>query len=359
MAGWLLSKIAADEAACMFRRWRTRSLPEADWARVVGEIEGAAALHRANGWDDAPATYHRTPTAPDDARVVSGRVIGIDFEHLQFASGYTAPDDEPGAERWNSYAPCTTAHAWLRRRSEAGRRWLICIPGYGMGAPLVDLTAFDAARLGRELGVNVAVPVLPLHGPRRTGWLSGDGFFAGDCLDTLHAQAQAVWDVRRLIAWIRAEGGRAIGVYGLSLGGYTTALLAALEPRLACVVAGIPASDFIDLARHHLPAGLLADALRAGVDWSVVQDLYRVISPLAMPPRVPWGRRYLFAGTADRIVPIAQARRLWQHWGRPHSKWYRGTHLSFAWEPVLRNWLDDALRAHLSPPRQTATRQAA
>ena len=198
------------------------------------------------------------------------------------------------------------AHAWLRRRPDAGRRWLICVPGYGMGAPLVDLTAFDAARLGRELGINVAVPVLPLHGPRRTGWISGDSFFAGDCLDTMHAQAQAVWDVRRLIAWIRAEGGRAIGVYGLSLGGYTTALLAALEPRLACVVAGIPASDFVELARHHLPGGLLADALRAGVDWKVVQDLYRVISPLAMPPRVPWARRYLFAGTADRIVPIAR-----------------------------------------------------
>ena len=78
-------------------------------------------------------------------------------------------------------------------------------------------------------------------------------------------------------------------------------------------MAGIPASDFIGLARHHLPGGLLADALRAGVDWKVVQDLYRVISPLAMPPRVPWARRYLFAGTADRIVPIAQARRLWPH----------------------------------------------
>ena len=241
----------------MFRRWRTKSLPVADWERVVGEIEGAAALHRANGWDVAPAQYHRTPTAPQDARVVSGRVIGLDFEHLQFKSGYTAPDEEPGGERWNSYAPCTMAHAWLRRRPDAGRRWLICVPGYGMGAPLVDLTAFDAARLGRELEINVAVPVLPLHGPRRTGWMSGDGFFAGDCLDTLHAQAQAVWDVRRLIAWIRAEGGRAIGVYGLSLGGYTTALLAALEPRLACVVAGIPASDFVDLAPTICRAGYL------------------------------------------------------------------------------------------------------
>ncbi|HSP97317.1 MAG TPA: hypothetical protein VL049_08745, partial [Candidatus Dormibacteraeota bacterium] len=150
-------------------------------------------------------------------------------------------------------------------------------------------------------------------------------------------------------AWIRAQGGRHIGVYGLSLGGYTAALLAALEPRLACVVAGIPASDFVELARHHLPAALLSDALRAGVDWTSVESLFRVIAPLAMPPRVPWSRRYLFAGTADRIVPIVQAQRLWRHWQRPRSVWYRGTHLSFAWESRPRAWLHDALRSHFAP----------
>ncbi len=342
----------------MFRRWRTRTLPTGEWQRIVAEIADADALHRMRGWRDDPAAYHSTPAAPRDISIVAARAMKVDFEHLQFASGYAAPEDEPGGARWGAYAPCTTAHTWLLRRREAGRRWLVCVPGYGMGAPVVDLTAFDAVRLGRELNVNIAVPVLPLHGPRRTGWMSGDGYFAGDCLDTLHAQAQAVWDVRRLIAWIRAEGGRAIGVYGLSLGGYTAALIAALEPRLACVVAGIPASNFVELGQHHLPATLLADAAQAGVDWTAIERLYRVISPLAMPARVPWARRYLFAGTADRIVPIIQARRLWQHWGRPRCNWYRGTHLSFAWEPELRNWLNDTLRSHLAP-RQSHARQAA
>ena len=342
----------------MFRRWRTRPLSADDWRRVVSEIDVTARLHRGRGWHEHPAGYHRTPSAPRDARTTSARAMRIAFEHLQFESGYQPPRGEPGAERWQRYAPCATAHAWILRQNNERRSWLICIPGYGMGSPFVDLTTFEAARLGRELDVNVALPVLPFHGPRRIGWMSGDGYFSGDCLDTLHAQAQAVWDVRRLIAWIRAQGGRDIGVYGLSLGGYTAALLAALEPRLACVVAGIPASDFVELARHHLPATLLSDALRAGVDWASVQHIFRVIAPLAMPPRVPWERRYLFAGTADRIVPLGQARRLWRHWKRPRAVWYRGTHLSFAWEPRLRTWLHDTLRTHVAP-RAAAARCAA
>jgi hypothetical protein len=45
------------------------------------------------------------------------------------------------------------------------------------------------------------------------------------------------------------EGGP-IGVYGLSLGGYNTALLACLED-LACAILGIPATDFTGLTWRH------------------------------------------------------------------------------------------------------------
>ena len=315
-------------------------------------------MHRARGWLDDPATYHHAPDAPRAVESARQRVFGIDFEHVRFDSGYCPPLDEPGVARWRSYAPCGVVHAWVLRRQQPRRPWLMCIPGYSMGTPFIDLVTFDAARLAAELDVNIAIPVLPLHGPRRIGSMSGDGYFAGDCLDTLHAQAQAVWDVRKLLAWIRAEGGRNIGVYGLSLGGYTAALLAALEPRLACVIAGIPAADFVRLGQLHVPASMQAAAVEAGFDWTLVERIFRVISPLAMPPRVAKSRRYLFAGMADRIVPLAQARRLWRHWDRPQSIWYRGSHLSFAWEQRVREWIGSALHTHLAA-RPPAHQQAA
>jgi esterase/lipase len=38
-----------------------------------------------------------------------------------------------------------------------------------------------------------------------------------------------MWDIRRILHWIRAQGAPSVGVHGVSLGGYQTALLAALE----------------------------------------------------------------------------------------------------------------------------------
>ena len=47
--------------------------------------------------------------------------------------------------------------------------------------------------------------------------------------------------------------------------------------------------------------------------------MLRVASPLALEPRVPRERRYLFGAVADRLVPADQVRDLWRHWERPRS----------------------------------------
>lgn len=349
----LFAKVAADEAACAVRRFRTASLSDAEWQRICGEVGAAARQFEAAGWMDQPALYHREPTRPR-VHITRARSFGVDYEHLRFCSGYAPHAGEPGRGRWLGYRPCRTSHAWLLRRPGKRRPWLLCIHGYGMGMPAVDLGAFQAASLALALDVNVIIPVLPLHGLRRIGRASGDGFFAGDCLDTVHAEAQAIWDLRRLLRWMRAQGDGPIGVYGLSLGGYTAALLASLEDGLDCVIAGIPASDFPALARLHTPAANLADATRAGLEWDVVDRVLQVISPLAMAPRVAWERRYLFGGTDDRIVPPEQVNKLWEHWGQPQTIWYSGSHLSYWWERGVQSWLRERLQSHLCAARPEA-----
>ena len=197
---------------------------------------------------------------------------------------------------------------------------------------------------------------------------SGDGFFGGDCLDTIHAETQAISELRQLIGWLRENEAPAVGVYGLSLGGYTGAVLAGFEADLACVIAGIPASDFCRLAQIHTPARILKAAEVLGFDWDKVSQIFRVVSPLALRPLVPKDRRFIFAGVEDRIVPKKQARDLWNHWDRPKTIWYRGSHLSFYFEPEVRDWLRPILRAsvcaHVRKPalslvQTEPTRQAA
>jgi hypothetical protein len=224
-----------------------------------------------------------------------------------------------------------------------------------MGFPFLDFEAFPLRKLYERLGCNIVMPVLPLHGPRRIGRTSGERFLDGDILDTVHAEAQAIWDIRRILGWIRTQQPASVGVYGLSLGGYNAALLASLESDLSCVVAGIPAVDLLSLAQMHTPAASLRRAERTGMSWPAVADVLSVVAPLAMRPKVTRDRLFICAGSCDRIVPPQQALDLWGHWGHPHLAWFGGGHFSFRWAPAVRQMLTAAItRTMLDAPAESA-----
>jgi len=215
-----------------------------------------------------------------------------------------------------------------------------------MGTPLIDLSAFHPHWLHRHHRFNLLVPVLPLHGPRSLG-RSGDGFLGGDLLDTIHAEAQAMWDLRRMLAWVRAGSDAPIGAYGLSLGGYTTALLASLDDGLACAVAGIPATDFARTFYRHGGPWQERAAAHVGLSEAKMAEVLRVISPLALAPKVARDDLAIFAGVGDRLVPPDQVRDLWHHWGEPRIVWYQGAHLTLNLHPSVRALIDETLRARL------------
>ena len=336
-------EVALDEAL-LGTMVTTLPMPEVgDSARLVAELDEARVLFRDRGWLKDPVAYHRAPLPPEP-ELREARVRGLRYEHARFESGYQPWEEEPGRERWLSRVANRTAHAWVMRHAEPERPWLVCVHGYQMGMPLVDTAAFDAGRLHRERGLNLLLPVLPLHGPRKTGRISGVGYLGGDFLDTVHAAAQAIWDLRRWVGWIRAQGGRRIGAYGLSLGGYTVSTLAAFEP-LERVVAGIPAADFARLVYAHAPADRLREEERAGLEREAVEEVLRVVSPLELEPLVPRSERAIFAGVADRLVPADQVRDLWRHWGRPEIGWYPGAHVGFGRHRAARDLLGRQLAA--------------
>jgi len=339
----LASKLLLDEVFFLTEALSIRLISVRDRDRIVEEVTAALAFFESHGFLDRPADYHAAPPALEPTSMRPATSRGLEYQHLTYASDYEPLPDEPGRARWLGYERNRTAHAWLLRHPGPPRPWLVCVHGYRMGFPLADFIGFPAAWFHHELGLNVAFPVLPLHGPRKIGLRTGDGFLSGDYLDTIHLQTQALWDIRRLIRWLETEDGEPIGAYGLSLGGYTAALLAALEGDLACVIAGIPATCYVGLTRWVVPGWLLQLAEYAGVTLERVERIARVISPLALEPQVPWSRRFLYAATADRLVPPATVRALWDHWGRPRLDWYQGSHTSFGFESTVRDLLTDAL----------------
>jgi hypothetical protein len=335
---------------------------EDDYVRAGRDIAAAHRMWEERGWLDRPDRYHVDPPAPTGTMVTRQRALNVAYEHLTFPSGYEPHPGEPGRERWLSYEANRTAHAWVLRHRQPGRPWLVCIHGWGMGSPLMDLRAFRARRLRNELGLNVVVPVLPLHGPRQQPDAhAGDGFMSIDLIDAVHGFAQAARDVRSVIRWIRHHDPTAkVGMYGLSLGGYTAALTASLEDDLACVIAGIPAVDLVDLYRRHSPTSVRRRATGCGALGPKATAVHGVVSPLVLEPKPPRERRYLFAGTGDRMSTAGQARRLWEHWERPRMAWYPGGHVGFFWASDVSRFVEDALsEAGLAEQGSTSRRATA
>lgn len=328
-------------------------------ARVEREVRAAIDRYGEAGWLDRPEGFFAPPPPLTEVTARTVKAWPHTYEHLSFDSGYEPHAGEPGRDRWLGYTPNTQARAWLLRHDEP-RPWLVCVHGAGMGRPMIDLTVFRAKQLHKDLGLNVVLPVLPLYGPRRRG-LPKTAIFPGeDILDNVHSAAQAVWDIRRLLSWIRLQDpGSPIGVSGISLGGYVTSLTASLDDGLTCAIAGIPAIDLLDIYERHGGLGPGDERWRT---IALARRLGHVVSPLALTPRVPHERRFIYGGLADRIVhPRAQVIRLWEHWGRPEITWYPGGHIGFRSKQV-RQFLDGALQrsglVHGSPAPPDAGRTA-
>lgn len=259
-----------------------------------------------------PAEFYATPPKLGDygqSRVRDlerGEVVD-----LSWASGWTCARDDQRA-RFNRFRENNTVHVrWLRHRDRAAPT-IVCIHGYRAGTFTFEERAFGAEWLYR-LGLDVALFTLPFHALRAPAHRRGTPLFpTADVARTNEAFGQAVWDLRRLIQLMRERGAPHVGVMGMSLGGYTTALLATVESSLDFAVPYIPLSDLTDVVVEH-------EALRGTV---VPHELIEagkqamaLVRPLARAPAIPSERVTVVAAEGDRITRTSHAKALAEHFG--------------------------------------------
>ncbi len=339
----LIAKVAVDEAILGFEQFTSTGFAlDGTLERVVEEIDETHALFKARGYLEKPENYHRMPPDLEDPELRAETVAGQSVEMMRFESGYAPAEGEPGRARWLGYEPCREGRAYVLRHDGEPRPWMICTNGYRMGHARIDVQLFK--RFYQKLGLNVVIPVLPLHGPRRIGWQSGSGFLGIDLVDTLHAEAQSIWDMRRLLSWVRAQGAPRVGAFGLSLGGYTTAVFASIADGLDCAIPGIPLADIPRMLDRHGSAHQMRYAKSKGFDLGRAGEMLRVVAPLVLRPKVPLAGRMIFGATADRLVSPDHVRDLWRHWDEPEIVWYDGAHVSFGSERQVWSGVDRTLR---------------
>ncbi len=350
----LSTKAASDEI-------KMTAIIATTWPHAVGstakrtshEVDEALELWEENGWLENPLDFHRKPPPAEDITWEEFKHKGWNMEHLSFESGYEPWPGEPGGERWQANISNRTAHALTLRHREEGHPWLVCIHGLRNGSPHKSGDLFQPEFLHQELGLNLLLPYLPRHGPRRQGMVSGSPLLSGDMMELLHAGAQGSWDIRHLLSWLRLpeQNAPAVGVLGHSLGGYTAALLAGLADNIDAVVCANPSvepshmfwRDGLSAATRYLKTN--------GMTQKKSDQLLDVVSPLVFEPRVPKEGRLVMGSLADRIIPANEPHSLWQHWDEPRVLWHQGTHFGLlqtdeGQEAVRETFSDAGLLRH-------------
>ena len=99
---------------------------------------------------------------------------------------------------------------------------------------------------------------------------------------------------------------------GMSLGGYTSALLATVSRDIDFVMPMIPLASIADFAREQ---GRLGAGDKANAQHRALERANWVVSPLARPLALASSRALVIAAEHDRITPSNHARRIATHFG--------------------------------------------
>jgi len=316
---------AVDRAVVVAMHMRgARDRARADKMPHAERLEVLASIHRDYGGDEIigdAAKFFVPPPAIDPAlRAVrqenEPRSAPVGVWDAQWPSTFE-PYLADVAAKYLSRIENRTARARLFLGEERGARdvtkrpAVIAIHGYMGGHWILEEAQWPLAWLARR-GLDVALPVLPFHALRSGPHRGAPPFPSADPRLTNEGFRQAVADIVALARWLRARGAPHVGVMGMSLGGYTSSLLATVTRDLDFVMPMIPLASIADFAREQ---GRLGSGEGADAQHAALERANWVVSPLARPLALPPSRALVVAAEHDRITPSSHAQRIATHFG--------------------------------------------
>jgi pimeloyl-ACP methyl ester carboxylesterase len=234
-----------------------------------------------------------------------------------------------------------------------GKPMAILVNGFSSGHHLMERVAWPIREFNRQ-GVGVSLFALPFHGPRGHAfppeWPQQDTAF------TIEGFRQAIWDLQIAIRAMRDAGASEVGVVGMSLGGYTAALLATATSDVDFVLSYIPIASIPDVMNDNdlVPGtGDIQRALYEGYREQLVP-----ITPVCRMPKVEPKRVAIISGEFDRLATVRHGARLADHFGTELVT-FPGSHIvqnrrARAFRKALEGFQD----ATVLPPRKRCNKRA-
>ena len=324
----LLSATMVPTVAGALRRSQSRA--EREHLEFYAELAAAADPHRAFPAPTEPPRVSSRAANPVAEWFAHGNVRNLRF-HSTFQAVNPALRDQ-----CRGYVRNNVVHAQHWRHHDGPRPTLCVIHGFMGSAYLFNGMFFSLPWFYRS-GYDVMLYTLPFHGRRAEKYspFSGYGYFAHGFSGFAEAMAQAVHDFRSVLDYLEFTGVDRIALTGMSLGGYTSALIASVDDRIQAVIPNVPVVTPDRTVDEWFPANKVV-ALRdrlAGTDSALVDAATMYSSPLNYRPIPAKDRRLIIAGLGDRLAPPEQAEMLWKHWDHCAFHWFPGNHVLHVSQP--------------------------
>jgi pimeloyl-ACP methyl ester carboxylesterase len=305
-----LGEVVLDELALS---GMTLTAPPPKLERTVQSCEAAAEELSGLGVEHAH-------TAPEPLKVSSirrARLGRLTYEKLKFEHDPLLPASLAAA----GLGGPATAVAHLCRTGDDRGPWLVWVHGAGQGQP-IDLLFSRARRVRDDLGFNIALPVQPGHGSRRSAWPPYPNM---DPLTNVAGMMRVVSEVRALVRWLRPQS-TAMAVSGVSMGSPVAALVSHFED-VDGVAVYTPILGLNAMISRHL--GRWGPSVNGAIDLlssDTVAAIASAVDHTAVEPTAPPRGRLIVGAWHDRMAMREPALKLQERWGG-ELFWHKGSHV--------------------------------